>query len=171
MSRQHLIAARRTILGDSADSGYETQQLCVGFVDLVESTALSQQLSTRELGGVIAEFERLASEAVTEAGGRVVKLIGDEILFSAPDPGIGCLIARTIVTTFRDNPTRPARPGRIRRRNGDAPRRRRLRPGREPGREGRRGRRTQRHRGARRPRRRTRRTDGVDRLSPAEGIR
>ena len=71
MSRQHLIAARRTILGDSADSGYETQQLCVGFVDLVESTALSQQLSTRELGGVIAEFERLASEAVTEAGGRV----------------------------------------------------------------------------------------------------
>ena len=38
--RQHLIAARRTILGYEDFSGFETQQLCVGFVDLVGSTAL-----------------------------------------------------------------------------------------------------------------------------------
>src|SRR5437660_1159391 len=48
--RQHLIAARRSLLGDSADVGYETQTLFVGFVDLVGSTVLAQRLSPRRLG-------------------------------------------------------------------------------------------------------------------------
>src|SRR5439155_343527 len=46
--RQHLLPARRTILGDAVDTGYETQRLAVGFVDLVGSTGLAQRLSTRE---------------------------------------------------------------------------------------------------------------------------
>ena len=83
--RQHIIAARRTILGVAADAGYETRRMCVGFVDLVGSTALAQRLSTRELGSVLTEFEHLAGDAVTSAGGRVVKLIGDEVLYTASD--------------------------------------------------------------------------------------
>jgi class 3 adenylate cyclase len=58
-------------------------------VDLVESTALAHQLSTRDIGKVLLRFERIASDAVTEAGGRVLKLIGDEVPFTVPDPRVG----------------------------------------------------------------------------------
>jgi class 3 adenylate cyclase len=105
--RQHLIAARRTVLGDAADAGYETQRLCVGFVDLVGSTGLAHDLSTRELGVVLTEFENVASDTVTANGGRVVKLIGDEVLYTANDEVSACTIALDLETTFTDHPTIP----------------------------------------------------------------
>lgn len=105
--RQHLLAARRTILGDAIDTGYECQQLAVGFVDLVGSTALAQRLSTRELGAVLTEFENEAADAVTAAGGRVVKLIGDEILYTAPSERAGCAIALELAAKFADHPRVP----------------------------------------------------------------
>lgn len=106
--RQHLIASRRTMLGEAASAGYETQHLCVGFVDLVESTALTQRLSIRDLGAVLGEFERLASELVTEQRGRVVKLIGDEILFTVSEAKTGCAIALALVDAFAAHPDVPA---------------------------------------------------------------
>jgi adenylate cyclase len=106
--RQHIIAARRTFLGDAADSGYETRRMAVGFVDLVGSTALAQCLSTRELGAVLTAFEQLAVDAVTSSGGRVVKLIGDEVLYTAPDEASACTIALSLAGTFADHPSVPA---------------------------------------------------------------
>jgi class 3 adenylate cyclase len=105
--RQHLIAARRTVLGDAADSGYETQWLCVGFVDLVGSTALTQRLSTSELGAMLTEFENAAADIVTAGGGRVVKLIGDEILYTAGDEPSACTIALELVAAFAQHPRVP----------------------------------------------------------------
>jgi class 3 adenylate cyclase len=105
--RQHIIAARRTILGDATDTGYETQPMCVGFVDLVGSTALAQRLSTRELGSVLTEFEHTAADTVTSAGGRVVKLIGDEVLYSANDAAAACVIALKLAATFAAHPVVP----------------------------------------------------------------
>ena len=105
--RQHILAARRSILGDSIDLGYETQRLAVGFVDLVGSTALAQRLATRELGAVLTEFENEASDAVTASGGRVVKLIGDEILYTAPDERAAFAIALGLAATFVDHPRVP----------------------------------------------------------------
>ena len=101
--RQHILAARRTILGDAADTGYETQSMCVGFVDLVGSTALAQRLSTRELGSVLTAFEHVAADTVTAAGGRVVKLIGDEVLYTASDEVAACAIAFNLAATFTDH--------------------------------------------------------------------
>jgi class 3 adenylate cyclase len=105
--RQHIIAARRTILGDAADVGYETQPMCVGFVDLVGSTALAQRLSTRELGAVLTAFEHTAADAVTAGGGRVVKLIGDEVLYTAAGESSACDIALALVARFTDHPIVP----------------------------------------------------------------
>jgi class 3 adenylate cyclase len=104
--RQHLIVARRTILGD-AEPIYETQRICVGFVDLVGSTALSQRLTTGELGAVLTEFENTASDIVTAGGGRVVKLIGDEILYTAGDERSACTIALELVAAFSEHPRIP----------------------------------------------------------------
>ena len=105
--RQHLIRARRSILGDIADVGYETQHLVVGFVDIVSSTALAQRLSTRELGAALTEFENVAADAVTAEGGRVVKLIGDEILYTAGDERSGCTIAFKLAAAFADHSVIP----------------------------------------------------------------
>jgi class 3 adenylate cyclase len=105
--RQHIIAARRTVLGDAADSGCETQRLCVGFVDLVGSTALAHRLSTRELGAVLTEFENVAADTVTEHGGRIVKLIGDEILYTTVDERSACRIAIDLTAAFGDHPRVP----------------------------------------------------------------
>jgi adenylate cyclase len=106
--RQHIISSRRSIMGVVAESGYETRRLAVGFVDLVGSTTLALRLSTRELGAVLTEFENLATDAVTAAGGRVVKLIGDEILFTAGDEPAACSIAFELARTFEEHPRLPA---------------------------------------------------------------
>ena len=106
--RQHIIGAQRSVLGDVDEAGYETQRMCVGFVDLVGSTALTLRLSTRELGTVLTTFEHAAADAVTAGGGRVVKLIGDEVLFTASDESAGCKIGLDLAGIFRDHPTVPA---------------------------------------------------------------
>ncbi len=105
--RQHIIAARRTILVDAATVGYETQRMCVGFVDLVGSTELAQRLSTRELGAVLTAFEHIASDSVTGNGGRIVKLIGDEVLYSATDASSACMIALNLAAAFEHDPVVP----------------------------------------------------------------
>jgi class 3 adenylate cyclase len=105
--RQHLLYAQRTSVVDAGEVGYETQELCVGFVDLVGSTSLAEEKSVAELGALINEFEQLASDAVIEAGGRLVKLIGDAILYTTTDPELGCRIALQLVRTVRQHPRLP----------------------------------------------------------------
>jgi adenylate cyclase len=105
--RQHLLAAQRTALADDDLVGYETQRLVVAFVDLVGSTELSEQLSMQDLGSALTEFEHIASDTVTGGGGRVVKLIGDEIMFIAPDARSACTVALDLAEAFRDHAVVP----------------------------------------------------------------
>jgi adenylate cyclase len=85
--RRHLQAAtRRTMLlqtvgGDAGSS----PPLSVGFADMVGFTLLSQHLSEEELASVVQRFEELAHDIVTGLGGRVVKMIGDEVMFVVND--------------------------------------------------------------------------------------
>jgi adenylate cyclase len=58
--------------------------LAVGFVDLVGFTRISRSLRDDEFADLLSRFESLAFDIVTEAGGRVVKLIGDEAMFVGP---------------------------------------------------------------------------------------
>jgi adenylate cyclase len=58
--------------------------LAMGFVDLVDFTRTSGSMQTDELGRLLGRFEALASDVITEAGGRVVKLIGDEAMLAFP---------------------------------------------------------------------------------------
>ena len=88
--RQHLLAAQRSSLGAAAEAGYETRHMCVGFVDLVGSTALAQRMPTAQLGSALTQFEHIASDVVTSGGGRLVKLIGDEVLYTAGDEASAC---------------------------------------------------------------------------------
>jgi adenylate cyclase len=87
--------------------GSDTVDLAVGFVDLVGSTALAQELSTGELARVVAEFEGRASDVVVGRGGRVVKLIGDEVMFVAGDAVSACATILDLLDTFEDDEVLP----------------------------------------------------------------
>jgi adenylate cyclase len=81
--------------------------MCVGFVDLVGSTTLAQRLPTRELGAVLTEFEDTAADTITALGGRLVKLIGDEVLYTTLDERVACTIALKLSARFQDHPIIP----------------------------------------------------------------
>lgn len=87
--------ARLTDLADS--SGLSTQQeLTVGFADLVSYTRLSRRLEHRELVALVQRFEGLAADVVTAGGGRVVKNVGDEVVFTVADPAACAVIALSL---------------------------------------------------------------------------
>jgi adenylate cyclase len=78
--RRHLQAAiRRRLTIVEAGQGHMG---VVGFADLVGFTALSQQVGDDELAAIVDQFEQLAFDVVTAQGGRVVKMIGDEVMFT-----------------------------------------------------------------------------------------
>ncbi len=72
----------------------------VGFVDLVGFTALSSGMDARELSRFMGRFEGEAHDVATSAGARVVKLIGDEVMFVATDPVAACHAAIGLMKAF-----------------------------------------------------------------------
>ena len=110
-----------------------TEELAVGFVDLVGYTALSQELEAEQLAALVTRFEELAYDTVVEHAGRVVKTIGDEVMFVAADIASAARIALRLTERSAVDELLPeARAGLA---AGDAARagRRLLRPGRQSG--------------------------------------
>jgi adenylate cyclase len=98
--RRHLqVAARRRLLRGDPEGG---SGLVVGFADLVGFTALAQQVSDAELSEVVDQFEQLAYDVVIAGGGRVVKMIGDEVMFLVEDPVAAAEIALGLADASRD---------------------------------------------------------------------
>ena len=64
----------------------ELVTLAIGFLDLVGFTTLSQELAVPELVNLVKAFERRAHELAHECQTRIVKLIGDEVMFVAERP-------------------------------------------------------------------------------------
>ncbi|MCU0269545.1 MAG: adenylate/guanylate cyclase domain-containing protein [Acidimicrobiales bacterium] len=82
---------------------YDVFRLAIGFLDLVGFTPLSLRLSSRELGALVSEFESTARDLVAHHGGRVVKLVGDEVMFVAVDTDRACDIALDLLDVFREH--------------------------------------------------------------------
>ncbi|MBI5505868.1 MAG: hypothetical protein HY899_13815 [Deltaproteobacteria bacterium] len=97
--RRHLAtAARRRIVRATAEQG---ERVCVGFADLVGFTAQTRELPNHQLAEVVGRFETIAYDVVTAHGGRVVKLIGDEVLFMADDVRNGVELALALTDAYR----------------------------------------------------------------------
>jgi adenylate cyclase len=58
----------------------------VGFADLSGFTALTQRLTPTELSDLLIEFSGTVSDVVHADGGRVVKFIGDEVMWVSSTP-------------------------------------------------------------------------------------
>ncbi|TCN30570.1 adenylate cyclase [Kribbella orskensis] len=98
--RRHLAAAAgRAVAGsDELARGVRV----VGFADIVSFTRLTRRLSELELGRLIERFEGLAAEVVAVNGGRVIKSIGDEVLFVTDTPAQGAAVALALQDKMRE---------------------------------------------------------------------
>lgn len=82
-------------------------RLSVGFADLVSYTRLSQKLEERELASLVERFGRRSADVIAGAGGRLVKTVGDEVLFVADDPAEAALIGLELAETMAEDPVLP----------------------------------------------------------------
>jgi adenylate cyclase len=90
--RRHLAAAASRVL-PAFERASSAATVVVGFADIAGYTSLSRNVSPAELAAVLEAFEEDAAEAVASHHGRVVKTVGDEVLFVADRPGDGARIA------------------------------------------------------------------------------
>ena len=69
----------------------------VGFAELVQFSGLSNELNPDEVGELVEVFEGNSHDVVFKHDGRVIKGLGDSVLFVAPHPEAGMAIAWEIV--------------------------------------------------------------------------
>jgi adenylate cyclase len=65
----------------------------VGFADLVSYTSLSRRMNEKTLARLVQTFENKCAEVISVGGGRLVKTVGDEVLYIAETPTAGAEIA------------------------------------------------------------------------------
>ncbi|MGZ4495402.1 MAG: adenylate/guanylate cyclase domain-containing protein [Oryzihumus sp.] len=96
--RRHLAAAvsRIEALG-AADEDLHTTQVTVGFADLVSFTALSNEMDENRIGDMVEVFETRCADVVAARHGRVIKTLGDSVLFVSENPVRAMDIALSIV--------------------------------------------------------------------------
>jgi adenylate cyclase len=103
--RRHLqVAARRRILREGDPEHIRGREV-VGFADLVGFTAMSQQITSQELAQIVSRFEAIAYDTVGELDGRVVKMIGDEVMFVVDDERRGLEIGLTLAELYEADPS------------------------------------------------------------------
>lgn len=106
--RRHLAAAvaRLEALGASEED-LRTTQLTVGFADIVSFTALTNEVSRERIGELVELFESRCSDVVAAQRGRVIKSIGDAVLFVHDDPIAAYDIAAGIISVIGRDPRMP----------------------------------------------------------------
>ncbi len=77
--------------------------LAVGFADMVGFTLLSQHLSDEELAAVVGRFEEISHDIVTSKRGRVVKMIGDEVMFVVDNVADAARIGIDLADAYADD--------------------------------------------------------------------
>jgi adenylate cyclase len=75
-------------------------ELAVGFADIVGFTAVSARLNALEVSQLAASLLRCAETVFPRSGARVVKTIGDAVMFTAPDPASAARAAGDLIRAF-----------------------------------------------------------------------
>ena len=117
-------AARRAVLtrdwsaptgagGDAAAAAGPSEVVALGFVDLVGSTQWAEGLSLRDHSLALSRFGSAAWSSAVHAGGRVVKMIGDEVFFAAPSVDAACWIGTEVCRAAEVDPVLPPARGAV----------------------------------------------------------
>ncbi|MYW01019.1 adenylate/guanylate cyclase domain-containing protein [Streptomyces sp. SID3343] len=102
--RQLAVSVGRVAQSPEAQSA----PIAVGFADLVGFTRLSRRLGEQELAQLVERFEGRSADVVTAEGGRVIKTLGDSVLFVADSARDAAEIALRLVATHAGERTIPA---------------------------------------------------------------
>jgi len=105
--RHHMVASIRRMRDamDAAD-GFGAR-VCIGFVDVVGFTPMSESLDSEALAELVSSFENRSTDVVTRNGGQVLKYLGDEVMFLAVDPTVACTVALALIADFEAQGIRP----------------------------------------------------------------
>lgn len=106
--RRHLAAsvARVEALG-AREEDLHTTELTIGFADIVAFTALSNELTEDRIGDLVELFESRCADVVAAQRGRVIKSIGDSVLFVNDDPIRAYDTAEGIINVVGRDPRMP----------------------------------------------------------------
>lgn len=80
----------------------------VGFADLVSYTSLSRQMNEKTLAQLVQRFENRCAEIISVGGGRLVKTVGDEVLYLASTPQAGAEISLALAKAMADDDLLPS---------------------------------------------------------------
>lgn len=106
--RRHLAAAISRMLADATPDEARTGVVrVVGFADLVAFTSLVRRMTEGQLARLVQRFEALASDIITAHGGRVIKTVGDEVLFVTVSPAAAAAIALDLVDAMGEDTMLP----------------------------------------------------------------
>ncbi|MEU3273033.1 adenylate/guanylate cyclase domain-containing protein [Saccharomonospora sp. NPDC006951] len=106
--RRHLAAYAPGAVASADEGPAGPDAEVVGFVDMVGYTRLTRRADETELSAVLDRFEAMATEVIAERRGRVVKMIGDEVLFVADAPVAAAEIALTLAERADADETLPS---------------------------------------------------------------
>jgi adenylate cyclase len=108
--RRHLAAQVGRALfpsGSQLEGPTESRPAAVGFIDISGYTRLSRNVDLDELARLLDEFETAVLDTVVAHGGRVIKNLGDEILFVIDDPASAAEAALQLLDMFTADDTLP----------------------------------------------------------------
>jgi adenylate cyclase len=108
--RRHLAANAGRLL-DTDPGAVDERDLAVGFADLVGYTSLSRGMGGRELGAMVEDFEGLAADVIARHRGRVVKTVGDGVLYTCVSPVDAVEIALRLPVEWAADDRPPLRVG------------------------------------------------------------
>lgn len=92
---------------DESGQGELPLPRAVGFADIVSFTTRTASMRSSELAEFVSDFEAGARDIITSAGGRVVKTIGDAVLFIADDVQTGARAALGLATASERDAGKP----------------------------------------------------------------
>jgi adenylate cyclase len=106
--RRHLAAAATRVEALGAnEEDLHTTELTVGFADIVSFTALTNQLENDRIGDMVEIFESRCADVVAGQRGRVIKSLGDAVLFVNEDPIRAYDTAEGIIAVVGRDPRMP----------------------------------------------------------------
>jgi adenylate cyclase len=103
--RRHLAATVHRMTATATDG--DTWEMVVGFADMVGFTRTTRRRSVDELSEMIECFGSAITEVIADGRGRIVKTVGDEVLFVADDAPAAAAIALALQERVRTEAALP----------------------------------------------------------------
>lgn len=92
--RRHLaVEAGRALLPADVSDLHDDRTAAIGFIDITGFTRLTRGLSSAELAALLEPFEAIVLECALAHGGKVIKNLGDEVMFVAGEAAAAAEIA------------------------------------------------------------------------------